>query len=73
MIIVPISEIANIFLISFKLQDFLEAEYLGEQVDGIKEIADLLTKLERTTAGSQNCDGLGLHMIDEELKSKYSK
>ena len=43
--------------------DFLESEYLGEQVDGIKEISDLITKMIR--AG----DGLGLHTIDKELEA----
>ena len=63
-----------------KLQDFLESEFLGEQVDAIKELADLLTKLERTTmfrhANGNNeklCDGLGLHIIDKEILAKLSK
>ena len=43
--------------------DFLESEYLGEQVDAIKEISDLITKMIR--AG----DGLGLHTIDKELEA----
>ena len=43
------------------LCDFLESEYLTEQVDGIKEIGDLVTKIKR--AG----DGLGLHIIDKEI------
>ena len=43
------------------LCDFLESEYLTEQVDGIKEIGDLVTKMKR--AG----DGLGLHVIDKEI------
>merc|ERR1711953_9612 len=43
--------------------DFLETEYLGEQVDAIKEISDLITKMIR--AG----DGLGLHTIDKELEA----
>jgi ferritin heavy chain len=51
-----------------KLQDFLEGEYLSEQVDSIKELADLTTRLERL-----HCKELGLHMIDQELASKYSK
>merc|ERR1711988_197572 len=42
--------------------DFLEGEYLKEQVEAIKEIVDLLTKMKR--AG----DGLGLHVIDKELQ-----
>merc|ERR1712198_829823 len=45
------------------LCDFLESEYLGEQVEGIKAIGDLITKMKR--AG----DGLGLHLIDEEMGS----
>ena len=43
--------------------DFLESEYLTEQVDGIKEIGDMITKMKR--AG----DGLGLHIIDKEMSS----
>merc|ERR1711974_546772 len=45
------------------LCDFLESEYLGEQVEGIKSIGDLITKMKR--AG----DGLGLHLIDKEMGS----
>jgi len=45
------------------LCDFLEAEFLGEQVDGIKEIGDMITKIKR--AG----DGLGLHIMDKEIGS----
>merc|ERR1712243_391543 len=44
------------------LCDFLESEYLNEQVEGIKAI-DLITKMKR--AG----DGLGLHLIDKEMGS----
>merc|ERR1712168_66413 len=43
------------------LCDFLESEYLNEQVDSIKEIADMITKIKR--AG----DGLGLHLMDKEM------
>merc|ERR1712098_314291 len=46
-----------------QLTDFIEGEYLKEQVEAIKEIADLVTKMKR--AG----DGLGLHVIDKELMS----
>jgi len=42
--------------------DFLEGEFLKEQVEAIKEIADLVTKMKR--AG----DTLGLHIIDKELQ-----
>merc|ERR1711955_137125 len=46
-----------------QMTDFLEGTYLGEQVEAIKEIADLITKMKR--AG----DGLGLHIIDKELQA----
>ena len=42
--------------------DFLEGEFLKEQVEAIKEISDLLTRMKR--AG----EGLGLHMVDKELQ-----
>merc|ERR1712179_588978 len=45
------------------LCDFIEAESLGEQVEGIKELGDLITKIKR--AG----DGLGLHIMDKEIGS----
>merc|ERR1712180_10678 len=45
------------------LCDFIEAEFLGEQVEGIKEIGDLITKMKR--AGN----GLGLHIMDKEIGS----
>eukprot|EP00092_Neocalanus_flemingeri_P017343 GFUD01018758.1.p1 GENE.GFUD01018758.1~~GFUD01018758.1.p1 ORF type:complete len:171 (+),score=55.28 GFUD01018758.1:173-685(+) len=45
------------------LCDFLETEYLTEQVEGIKEIGDMITKIKR--AG----DGLGLHIMDKEIGS----
>ncbi len=61
-------ETFEFYFVSFKLQDFLEAEYLSEQVDSIKELADLITRLERL-----HCKDLGLHLIDQELSSKYSK
>ena len=41
--------------------DFLEGNYLKEQVEDIKELADLVTRLRR--AG----EGLGVHLIDKEL------
>merc|ERR1712002_498081 len=44
-----------------QLTDFIEGTYLKEQVEAIKEIADLVTKMKR--AG----DGLGLHIINKEL------
>merc|ERR1712226_1468077 len=45
-----------------QMTDFLEGTYLNEQVEAIKEIGDLITKMRR--AG----DGLGLHIIDKELQ-----
>jgi len=45
-----------------QLTDFLEGEYLKEQVEAQKEIGDLITKMKR--AG----DSLGLHIIDKELQ-----
>jgi ferritin heavy chain len=45
------------------LSDYLEAEFLGEQVESIKAIGDWITKMKR--AG----DGLGLHIIDKEIGS----
>nr|XP_012135100.1 PREDICTED: ferritin-1 heavy chain-like [Megachile rotundata] len=42
--------------------DFLETEYLQEQVDSIKEIADHVTNLERVG------EGLGVYIFDRELK-----
>ncbi|KAK7872502.1 hypothetical protein R5R35_014290 [Gryllus longicercus] len=43
------------------LCDFLEAEYLQEQVDSIKEIANHLTNIRRVG------EGLGIFMFDKEL------
>jgi len=45
-----------------QLTDFIEGEFLKEQVEAIKEIGDLITRMNR--AG----DGLGLHIIDKELQ-----
>jgi len=44
------------------LCDFLDSHFLTEQVDGIKQIGDMITKLERAD------DGIGVHIIDKELK-----
>ena len=46
-----------------QLTDYIEGEYLKEQVKSIKEFADLITKVKR--AG----DTVGLHIIDKELQS----
>merc|ERR1712025_904994 len=45
-----------------QLTDFLEGEYLKEQVEAQKEIGDLITRMKR--AG----ENLGLHLIDKELQ-----
>ena len=45
-----------------QMTDFIEGEYLKEQVEAIKELGDLVTKLRR--AGP----GLGVHLIDKELE-----
>merc|ERR1711970_737878 len=44
-----------------QMTDFLEGTFMKEQVEAIKEISDLVTKMNR--AG----EGLGLHVIDKEL------
>ena len=41
--------------------DFIENEYLQEQIDSIKEIADHVTNLERVG------EGLGVFVFDKEL------
>ena len=63
-----------------QLQDFIEGDFLNEQVKGAKELSDLLSRLERTTMHVNSngekkplCDGLGLHIIDQELAKKYGK
>jgi ferritin heavy chain len=43
--------------------DFLESEYLEEQVKGIKDIGDLITKIKRVG------DGLGIYIIDKDMSS----
>lgn len=41
--------------------DFLESEFLTEQVESIKEIGDYVTQLTRVG------DGLGVYLFDKEL------
>ena len=43
--------------------DFITTEFLKEQVEAEKEIADLITKMKRV----EN-DAIGLIMIDKELQ-----
>ena len=49
------------------LTNFLEDNFLTEQVTAIKKFGDLITKLER--AG----DGLGVHIIDKELMAVWKR
>lgn len=44
--------------------DFLETEFLQEQVDSIKEISDHITKLQRVG------EGLGVYIFDRDLNEK---
>jgi ferritin heavy chain len=46
------------------LTDYLEGEFLDEQVESIKKISDMITKLKR--AGPE---GLGEYLFDKDLKS----
>jgi ferritin heavy chain len=46
-----------------QMTDFLEGNFLKEQVEAIKHLSDLITKMKR--AG----DGIGVHIIDKELQS----
>jgi ferritin heavy chain len=48
-----------------QLSDFLEGHFLEEQVESMKELADMLTQLNRV-----GNDGLGLHIFDRELSNK---
>merc|ERR1711994_580595 len=45
------------------LTDFVEGDFLKEQVEAQKEIGDLITKMKKTTA-----DPVLLHIIDKELQ-----
>lgn len=46
------------------LSDFIESEFLEDQVESLKELADMLTQLERC-----GCDGLGLYLFDQKFSS----
>ncbi|XP_071442163.1 soma ferritin-like [Hetaerina americana] len=43
--------------------DFLESEFLNEQVESIKELSDYITNIKRVG------EGLGIYMFDRELQS----
>lgn len=47
------------------LSDFLEEHFLGEQVEAMKELADMLTQV-----GRCGNDGLGLYLFDQQMLSK---
>ena len=47
-----------------QLCDFIEGEYLKEQVDSIKQISEMITRLKR--AGTE---GLGEYLFDKDLQS----
>ncbi|XP_071445545.1 soma ferritin-like [Hetaerina americana] len=47
--------------------DFLETEYLQEQVESIKEIADQLTNIKRV-----GTTGLGIYLYDQDLQKSHS-
>jgi len=47
-----------------QLTDFLESEYLKEQVEAQKEIGDLITRIKRSGESP-----IILHMLDKELQS----
>ena len=44
------------------LADFIEGEFLEEQVVAEKQLGDLITQIKRVG------DGVGLHIIDKELQ-----
>ena len=46
------------------LADFIEEEFLDDQVESLKELADLITQLDR--CGNE---GLGLYLFDQKLSS----
>jgi len=47
-----------------QMTDFLEGNFLKEQVDAIKELADMITNVKRV--GSE---GLGIYLFDKELQA----
>jgi len=50
------------------LQDFIESEFLTEQVDDIKRAADYVTELKRCGG-----DGLGLYFFDRKFLDEHSQ
>ena len=52
----------------FQLTNFLESEYLTEQVDSIKELGDIVSRLTRFNNGPGGA--VGVHIFDQELLKK---
>merc|ERR1712137_318816 len=44
-----------------QMTDFIEGNFLNEQVDAIKELADMITNLKRVG------DGLGVYLFDKDM------
>ena len=44
------------------MTDFLEGEYLKEQVEAAKELSDLITKIKRVGAS-----GTGIYLLDKDM------
>ena len=47
-----------------QMTDFLEGNFLKEQVDAIKELADMITNVKRV-----GTEGLGIYLFDKNLKA----
>merc|ERR1711862_673906 len=47
-----------------QMTDFIEGNFLGEQVDAIKELADMITNVKRV-----GTEGLGIYLFDKYLKA----
>merc|ERR1711862_59554 len=47
-----------------QMTDFIEGNFLGEQVDAIKELADMITNVKRV-----GTEGLGIYLFDKNLKA----
>ena len=45
-----------------QMTDFLEGEYLKEQVEAAKELSDLITKIKRVGA-----TGTGIYLLDKDM------
>lgn len=52
-----------------QMTDFLEGNFLKEQVEGQKELADMITQLKRVSKDGSGA-GLGLYLFDQNLLNK---